>query len=48
MSIAIHPLLGAVRGTVIEPGHPDHEDARLVMNRACDLDFHLNQNVPPA
>ena len=37
MSIAIHPLLGSVRGTVIEPGDEAYEAARLVMNRAVDL-----------
>ena len=36
MSIAIDPLLGAVRGTVIEPGDADYEAARQVMMRVYD------------
>ena len=36
MSIAIHPRLGAIRGTVIEPGDEAYEEARQVMNPMYD------------
>src|SRR6188508_1462209 len=36
MSIAIHPLLGAVRGTVIEGGDEAYETARHVMSPLYD------------
>ena len=36
MSIAIHPRLGAVRGTVIEPGDEAYEAARHVMSPLFD------------